>query len=198
MFSGLSCLVIEGVDDNAGVIVVRASTPSWPMVRPGCGAQTGRVHGYVVRQVADVPVDGRRVVMRGRARRSRCIALNCPLQTFREQMSGVLERYQRRTARLRAQVGDVVRELAGHAGARVLSGLGVVVSRQTALRALVSRPLPARPVPRVTGVDDFALRGARGRMAWRARLRVRARGRSHRGRRRAGGRFVGAEVAGRP
>lgn len=158
MFSGLSCLVIEGIDDSFGTIVVRASTPRRPVACPGCGAGTARVHGYVVRRVADVPVDGRRVVVRVRARRLRCSTLHCPLQTFREQLAGVLERYQRRTARLRTQMAGVVRELAGRASVRVLAGLGVAVSRQTALRSLLRLPLPVRSVPRVVGVDDFALR----------------------------------------
>lgn len=60
-----------------------------------------------------------------RARRMRCPRLECSRQTFREQLAGVAERYQRRTARLRAQVARVVRVLAGRAGARVLAGLGV-------------------------------------------------------------------------
>lgn len=102
-------------------------------------------------------MDARRVVVEVRVRRLVCPTMGCR-QTFREQLSGILERYQRRTSRLSSQVGAVVRELAGRAGARVLSIIAVVVSRQTALRALVRLPLPARRVPRVLGVDDFALR----------------------------------------
>jgi len=48
--------------------------------------------------------------------------------------------------------------LAGRAGARTLSALTVFLSLHTALRALLRLALPARPVPRVPGVDDFALR----------------------------------------
>jgi len=43
-------------------------------------------------------------------------------------------------------------------GARVLAGLGVGLSRHTALRMLLRLPVPERPVPAVIGVDDFALR----------------------------------------
>lgn len=45
---------------------------------------TGRVHGYVERRLADVPVDGRPVVVRVRALRMRCSPLGCSRQTFRE------------------------------------------------------------------------------------------------------------------
>jgi len=88
----------------------------------------------------------------------RCPVPGCPRQTFREQVPGVLDRYQRRTRRLTGQVSAVARELAGRAGTRLLPALGILVSRHTALRALLQIPLPALAVPRVLGIDDFALR----------------------------------------
>jgi hypothetical protein len=42
-----------------------------------------------------------------RVRRVRCPALGCPVQTFREQVPGVLDRCQRRTVRLAGQAGAV-------------------------------------------------------------------------------------------
>ena len=90
--------------------------------------------------VADVPADGRRVLLRVRVRRMRCPVPDCKVQTFREQVPGVLDRYQRRTTRLTAQVSAVARELAGRAGARLLPALGILVSRHTALRALLRIP----------------------------------------------------------
>jgi hypothetical protein len=118
------------------------------------------VHGYHERTVAGVPIDIRRVVVRVRVRRLVCPTRGC-LQTFREQLPGVLERYQRRTPRLVSQVGTVVRELAGRAGARALSALAVFVFRHTAMRTLLRLPLPVRRMPRVLGADDFALRRRR-------------------------------------
>ena len=158
VFSGLSALVIDDVEDAGGMIVVRARTRGGAVACPGCGTETGRVHGYHERTAADVPVDGRRVLVKVRARRMRCPALDCKRQTFREQVSGVLERYQRRISRLTAQVSAVARELAGRASARLLPALGTTVSRHTALRVLLKIPLPEAAVPRVLGIDDFALR----------------------------------------
>ncbi len=140
------------------MVCVRARTRDGPVACPECGMLTARVHGYYERAAADVPVGGRRVLLRVRVRRMRCAALGCAVQTFREQVPGVLDRYQRRTTRLAGQVSAVVRELAGRAGARLLSALGILLSRHTALRALLRIPLPALAVPRVLGIDDFALR----------------------------------------
>jgi transposase len=158
VFSGLSSLVIEDVTDQDGVIVVRAATAGGPVPCPRCRAGTGHVHGYYVRTVADVPADGRPVVLHVRVRRMRCPVPGCPVQTFREQVPGVLDRYQRRTTRLACQAGEAVRRLAGRAGAGLLTALGVPLSRHTALRLLLRLPLPEVAVPRVLGVDDFALR----------------------------------------
>jgi transposase len=158
VFSGLSALVIDDVEDTGEAIVVRARTRGGAVACPGCGTETSRVHGYHGRTAADVPVDGRRVLVKVRVRRMRCPALGCKVQTFREQVSGVLDRYQRRISRLTAQVSAVARELAGRASARLLPALGIAVSRHTALRVLLKIPLPALAVPRVLGIDDFALR----------------------------------------
>jgi transposase len=158
VFSGLSALVIEDVEDAGDVIAVRAGTRGGPVACPDCGTETARVHGYHERTVADVPADGRRVLVKVRVRRMRCPVTGCPRQTFREQVPGVLGRYQRRTARLTGQVSAVARELAGRAGARLLPALGILVSRHTTLRGLLKIPLPEAPVPRVLGIDDFALR----------------------------------------
>src|SRR5215468_1317039 len=156
--SGLSALVIEDVEDAGEVICVRARTRGGAVACPGCGAETSRVHGYHGRTAADVPVDGRRVLVKVRVRRMRCPVLGCKVQTFREQVSGVLERYQRRISRLTAQLSAVARELAGRASARLLPALGITASRHTALRVLLKIPLPALAAPRVRGIDDFALR----------------------------------------
>jgi hypothetical protein len=153
VFAGLSALVIEDVEDAGEVILVQARTRGGAVACPGCGTETGRVHGYHERTAADVPVDGRRVLVRVRVRRMRCPALDCQVQTFREQVCGVLERYQRRISRLTAQVSAVARELAGRASARLLPALGVTASRHTALRVLLKIPLPGVTVPRVLGID---------------------------------------------
>jgi transposase len=161
VFSGLSALVIENVQGAGEVIVVRARTPGRAVACPDRGTETARVHGYHERMAADVPADGRRVLVRVRVRRMRCPVTGCPRQTFREQVPGVIDRYQRRTSRLAGQVSAVGHELAGRAGARPLQALGILVSRHAALRVLLRIPLPAVAVPRVLGVDDYALRRSR-------------------------------------
>ncbi|WP_455753761.1 ISL3 family transposase [Streptomyces hydrogenans] len=158
VFSGLSSLVVEGVADEGEVIRVSARTREESVPCPVCGQATGRVHDFHRRTIADVPADGRRVVVSVQVRRLVCPVLGCPRQTFREQVPGLIERYQRRTCRLADQLGQVVKELAGRAGARLSRVLAAAISRSTALRLLARLPLPVVRVPRALGVDDFALK----------------------------------------
>lgn len=109
VFSGLSALVIEGVADEGGLIRVTERTRDDPVPCPERGTPTGRVHGFHGRRVADVPIDGWRVVVSVRLRRLVCPVLGCSRQTFREQVPGVVERYQRRTNRLAGQLSSVSR-----------------------------------------------------------------------------------------
>src|SRR5690348_17844671 len=93
VFSGLSELVIEDVGNAGEVICVRARTRDGAVACPGCGMETARVHEYRERRVADVPADGRRVLVKVRVRRMRCPVTGCKVQTFREQVPGILDRY---------------------------------------------------------------------------------------------------------
>jgi transposase len=108
VFSGLAPLVVEEIADDGEVIRVRARAPGVPVDCPDCGGRTGRVHAFHERTVTDVPVDARRVVVVAQVRRLVCPTPTCPRVTFREQFPGLLERYQRRTARSLAQVRVVV------------------------------------------------------------------------------------------
>jgi transposase len=158
VFSGLSVLVVEDVVDGGRTTRVAARTRDAPVSCPVCGRPTEKVHGCHRRTVADVPVDGRAVVVALRGRRLACPHLDCPRQTFREQVPGPLERPQRHTVRLSRQITAVVKELCGRAAARLTPFLATPLSYATALRLLRRIPAPHVRAPRVIGVDDFALR----------------------------------------
>ncbi len=72
---------------------------------------------------------------------------------FRQQVLELALRYARRTLRLTATVGQLAITLAGRAGAAVLAGLGMPISRSTVLRVLMALPIPPAPTPTVLSVD---------------------------------------------
>jgi hypothetical protein len=74
-------------------------------------------------------------------RRLVCPVVECPQRTFRQQVPELALRYARRTLRMTTIVGRVAIALAGRAGASVLAGLGVPISRSTVLRVLMALPI---------------------------------------------------------
>jgi transposase len=154
----LSSLVLDEVEDTGTVLRLRARTTTPEAVCPRCGGVSRRVHARHVRRLVDLPVAGRGMVVELQVRRLVCTTMQCPQRTFREQVPELALRYARRTLRLTATVGRLAIALAGRAGARVLAGLGMSISRSTVLRVLMALPIPPTPTPTVLSVDDVALR----------------------------------------
>jgi transposase len=78
VFSGLASLVVQDVADEGEFIRVRARTRDDSVQCPVCGQPTGQVHGIHRRTIADVPADGRRVVVSVQVRRLVCPVLGLP------------------------------------------------------------------------------------------------------------------------
>ncbi|WP_435126564.1 transposase family protein [Micromonospora tulbaghiae] len=74
-----------------------ARTAGTPAACPHCGQLSDRVHAYHQRQVADLPVGGRAVIVQVRVRRLVCAAESCSQRTFREQVPALAQRWARRT-----------------------------------------------------------------------------------------------------
>ncbi|MGW3115013.1 transposase family protein [Streptomyces sp. NPDC001091] len=63
---------VESVQDDGEVIRVGVRCRTAGARCPGCGSWSGRVHGSYLRFPADLPVAGRRVVLRLHVRRFMC------------------------------------------------------------------------------------------------------------------------------
>jgi hypothetical protein len=98
------------------------------------------------------------VVIRLTVRRLFCADPGCARKTFAEQVPGLTVRYARKTPPLRGMLRDIAVALAGRAASRPAAALGVPASRQVLVRLVMAALDPAAPVPRVLGVDDFAIR----------------------------------------
>jgi uncharacterized protein Yka (UPF0111/DUF47 family) len=87
------------------------------------------VHSRYERRLADAAVAGQKVVIRLRVRRFFCGNTDCAARSFVEQVADVTERYARRTPLLKAMLESIGLALAGRAGARLATVLGLPVER---------------------------------------------------------------------
>lgn len=124
---------------------------------PDCGLESARVHSRYARTLADVAVGGRPVLIVLSVRRLFCDSADCGRRTFAEQVEGLTVRYQRRSPLLQHLVEMAGVLLAGRGGARLLNILKAPLSRTSVLFHLMRMGLPSAAIPRVLGVDDFAL-----------------------------------------
>uniref|UniRef100_UPI0012F500D6 ISL3 family transposase n=1 Tax=Nocardia amamiensis TaxID=404578 RepID=UPI0012F500D6 len=151
-------LVIADVRSERDVVTVEAAVAAAAAGCPRCGSNSVRVHSRYWRQLADVSVAGRAVVLRLRVRRFFCSNSNCAARTFAEQVAGLTVKWARRTDQLAATLTRIGLALAGRAGARLASRLGIATSRDTLLRLVRALPDPPITQVQILGVDDFSLR----------------------------------------
>jgi mannose-6-phosphate isomerase-like protein (cupin superfamily) len=153
--AGLSVLQVLPEPDRLIILTVPKSAGS---SCPLCGGSTGRVHSRYTRTLADLPWQGRRVVLRVRARRFRCMTTGCRRRIFTERFAALAPPSARRTMRL----GDIQRHiglaLGGEPGSRLADRLAMPVSGDTLLRLIRASALEPPAPPRIIGIDEWAWR----------------------------------------
>jgi transposase len=137
-------------------LVARAAASAVPC--PGCGTASGSVHGGYQRSLRDASLAGVQVLIRLWVRRFRCRADACGRRTFVEQIPGLTTPHARHTPPLRTALTAIAVALAGRAGARLATALGMPAERDSLLRLLRAVPEPEVGEISVLGVDDVALR----------------------------------------
>jgi transposase len=153
-----SGLAVTSITLTPKLIAIAASATPSSAECPACGTQSDRIHSHYVRTVADLPWQGRRVVLRVTVRRFRCRAAGCERTVFCERLPAVLTAHARTTDRMTAAHRAIGFALGGEAGSRLAERLAAPTSPDTLLRRVRSTAMLPGPTPRVLGVDDFALR----------------------------------------
>ncbi|MFI7166314.1 transposase family protein [Rhodococcus erythropolis] len=92
---------------------------------PTCGVSSKRVHSLYERMLADTAIAGRSSYVVLQVRRFLCSNTDCERRTFVEQVDGLTKAYARTTPLLREILEKITLALAGRAGSRLASTLGV-------------------------------------------------------------------------
>jgi transposase len=106
----------------------------------------------------DAAIGGRQVEIRLSARRLCCRNQRCPAVTFAEQIDGLTTRHARRSPALRRMLESIGLALAGRAGARLATRLGLPAASSIMQRLIRALPEPAVDQVRALSVDDSAVR----------------------------------------
>ena len=150
-------LAVTAVTLTHDLIAIAAATQTPTAPCPCCNHPSDRVHSRYVRTAADLPWQGRRVILRIPVRRFRCVTAGCKRTIFCERLPALASHAQT-TARLTDTHRLIGFALGGEAGSRLAGHLALPTSPDTLLRRVKTAPLAAHPTPHVLGVDDFAFR----------------------------------------
>jgi transposase len=157
-FPYLADLQVDKVEDLGNAVLITARSRAPQAVCHRCGLSSARVNSRYWRRLHDLAVGSRPVVIDLKVRRFFCGNPECRLRTFAEQVPAVALRHQRRTPLLGSLLEAVAMALAGRAGTRLASALGIEVSRTTLIRLIRALPDPGIGQVTVLGCDDFAKR----------------------------------------
>jgi len=149
---------VEQWSTEAERITVTVRSQQATALCPCCGRASRRRQSHYRRQLADLPWCGVAVRVTLQVRRFYCDNPDCERAVFTERLSELAQPYARRTARLQQAIWWLGYLLGGEAGARLARQLAIPLSPDTLLRCLRQTPVPALPVPRALGIDDWAYR----------------------------------------
>jgi transposase len=161
LFPACPDLLIEDITRESKTVIISVRSTKTSVQCPACAHPSAKVHSRYVRVPADLPWMEYGVRLHLQVRRFFCQQEDCPRKTFAEPFPDLVQAHARRTTRQGQLLQEVAFALGGKAGAHLARRWGCAVSRDTLLRLLRRCPLPASPVPRVLGLDDWAWRKGR-------------------------------------
>jgi transposase len=147
-----------GWQENSGTLILQIKLVCQKSRCPDCQHLSVRVHSRYKRRFFDLPVAGLPVEFVWCVRRFFCDNPDCIRRTFAEQYPKMVDRYARKTNRLRLLLQQFGFELGGEAGKRVTQMLGTPVSGDYLLNLVRTTAEKSNPPTRFLGVDDWAIR----------------------------------------
>ena len=147
------------LNKDTGAVTIEACSRMHSATCPTCGATSWSVHSCYVRNVADLPISGRRVAILLHTRRFRCPHPHEDgrRHVFSERHEAV-GRYRRRTRRTEDLILRTALETSARKAEHMMSLQGVDVSDTTCLRLVMREELPDNPDVRRIGIDDWSWR----------------------------------------
>jgi transposase len=157
----LAGVVVERVERTEAGVLVWGRVKAEGGICPSCSSGSRRVRSRYDRSLADGSVAGHPLVPRLQVRRFFCDNRHCPVGTFAEQVDGLTVKHARRTPLCRKTLEHIGLILAGRAGSRLASRLGLTAGRTALLELVHALPDPDVGKVEVLGVDDFAIKRGR-------------------------------------
>jgi len=150
--------VIDTLEQLGARVAITARARADAGTCPRCSTRSVTVHGRYRRRLVDAAVGGQPLIVDLLVRRWRCHTTDCATVTFAEQIPGLTSPHSRYTPLATEMIEAIGLALAGRAGARLATRLGIAAGRDTLLGRVRALADPVVTLVPTLGVDDFALR----------------------------------------
>jgi transposase len=107
---------VDSVELVGDLVTFRVRARASGAACSGCARHSARIHARYQRQLADLPLGGRRVQVIVHIRRFKCLNRRCGQSTFSKQIPGLTTPFARRTPPLTDALVKVALALAGRPG----------------------------------------------------------------------------------
>lgn len=153
-------LLIESVltTDNEIDIKMRSQTPKCNC--PKCLMESSSLHATHHRNVQDLPIYGKRVMLDINLYEFNCVNPQCSVTSFTETFEDFLNNYSYMTERLVDLMTTPAIETSCESCARILKSMNIKTSGDTVIRTLIKK-FEKQPKPEcgsAIGIDDFAFK----------------------------------------
>jgi transposase len=149
-----AAVTVYSVELGGDLVMFRVRAKASDAACSGCGRRSSRVHARYQRQLADLPLGGRRVQVIAHIRRFKCLNRRCGQSTFSEQIPGLTAPFARRTPPLTEALVRVALALAGRPGSRLAAELAMPSCRDVLIRLIRAQPIPVAGHIAVLGVTS--------------------------------------------
>lgn len=127
-----TCVRLECLSATGDTVRLMLAVKSVEARCPRCDTPSRRVHSRYSRTLADLPWNGVPVKLRLTIRRFMCDRTDCQQRIFAERIPTIAPLRARRTTRLTTTMELIGFELGGEAGARILEGVAMATSPDSA------------------------------------------------------------------
>ena len=148
-------LQLDELERDGETIILVVSSRDASATCPTCQTRSQRFHSCYRRQPADLPIAEQPVQLEMVVQRFFCDNPRCKATTFAQRLPDFIERYARKTNRLKGQQRQVAFDLKAKRGERLLEVMQMPTSHDTLLRLVRATPDSDRPASRVVGIDDW-------------------------------------------
>lgn len=123
---------------------------------PKCGCESSHYHSTYTRNIIDLPILGKSVLLGVTAYKYNCENPECRQKVFCEELGGFTGRYRRMTSRCEDLVTAIALNTSCETASIICKYMGISISGDTIIRLLLKRAKNNQSCGEIIGVDDWA------------------------------------------